>query len=98
MSWIVTKVFDGDSFLVSPNWEWKGRSNNGVRLAAFDAPEKDKDLRSWRTAKDRLTKLIENKRVDLKNVRTIDVYGRLVCDVHVGGLNVVALLSKPSLA
>ena len=95
MSFKVREVFDGDSFRVAPKWQWKEKSGDGVRLADFNAPEKGET--GWQAAKDRLTNLILEKSVELKNVRTIDVYGRLVCDVFIGGNNVVNLIAKPNL-
>lgn len=39
MAFRVTKIIDGDTFEVSPNWEWDGKSGNVVRPTGFDAPE-----------------------------------------------------------
>jgi len=81
----VTKVTDGDTFEVNPNWEWEGKSGNIVRIANVDAPEIGTP--GGQTAKEKLERLIGGKSVELKNAVTMS-YGRLVCDVYLNGRNI----------
>jgi micrococcal nuclease len=80
----VTKVIDGDTFEVSPNWKWNKQKGNTVRLNGYDTPEKGKP--GYEAAKDKLTRLIYSKDVELKNVIKT-TYGRLLCDVYYKGKN-----------
>lgn len=85
----VEEVYDGDSFRVS-GWHLNGREGTGVRIADSDAPERGEP--GYEEAKRRLTSLILGKHVGLDS-KAIDVYGRLVADVYVGGQNVVDILT-----
>lgn len=80
----VTEVVDGDTFKVSHNWEWNGRSGDTVRLGGYNTPEQDKP--GYEEAKEKLRGLILNKWVDIRNYQTID-RGRLVADVYYNGKN-----------
>jgi len=74
----VVSVVDGDSFEVSPDWSREGVTGSLVRPIGLLAPElgtEEGDL-----AKERLTNLILNQKVELKE--TIDFRkGRLICNV-----------------
>jgi len=85
MSFKVTVVIDGDTFDVSPGWEWDGKKGDRVRIANFDATELDE--RGGKSAKQKLKDLIEGKNVELKNAVNLS-YGRLVCDVYYNGSDV----------
>lgn len=74
----VYHIVDGDTFDVSPNWQTRGRTGNRVRIANYDAPEKDGLGYLW--AKQKLSNLLLNRRVYLSE-KAIDQYGRLVADV-----------------
>ncbi len=87
----VVRVIDGDSFEVSPEWQWNGYSGNQVRIADFYAPELDKP--GGQEAKDKLAKLIDRQSVTLKNANTLS-FGRLVCDVFLNDDNITQWL-KP---
>jgi len=80
----VTEVVDGDTFKVSSNWEWNGRSGDTVRPAGYNTPEQGAP--GYEEAKEKLTELILNKTVDIKNYQTID-RDRLVADVYYNGKN-----------
>ena len=82
MGFLVTKVIDGDTFEVSPGWEWNGKSGNVVRPTGYNAPEAGEA--GYQSAKDHLTNLILNKEVELKNPVKLS-YGRLLCDVEYDG-------------
>ena len=80
----VISVIDGDTFDVSPQWQWNGQTGSRVRPTGYDAPE----LQAYggQAAKEKLTRLILGKNVDLGAAYRID-RGRLVCDVYLGGKN-----------
>lgn len=81
-SFTVSKIIDGDTFVVSPGWKWNGETGDRVRPTGYDAPELGTPGGS--AAKQRLAQLIRNQQVELGNVATID-RGRLVCDVFING-------------
>jgi micrococcal nuclease len=75
----VTKVFDGDSFVVLPTDRTLNRRNDvEVRLMDIDAPEKDQPYAD--TARAALRQLIEGRRVFV-DVVEIDRYQRKVAKV-----------------
>ena len=78
----VIAVIDGDTFDVSPNWQWKGQSGNRVRPTFLNAPELNEP--GGQAAKQQLERLILNKTVEIGNAYRID-RGRLVCDVFYNG-------------
>lgn len=80
----VKQIIDGDTFQVSPGWEWNGQSGDRVRPAGYDAPEMHQY--GGQAAKDKLARLILGRMVELRNPHTVD-RGRLVCDVFIGGRN-----------
>ena len=80
----VREVIDGDTFRVRNGWKWKGQTGDLVRPTGYNAPEKGKP--GYQKAKDKLTKLILGKTVDIKNSVKID-RGRLVSDVYYNGKN-----------
>ncbi len=84
MLWTVTNVIDGDTFDVIPNWEWKDQTGNSIRAAGYNTPEKGQ--LGYQEAKDRLTRLIQGKDVELGDGIKI-TYGRLLCPVFYNGKN-----------
>ncbi|MHC4487695.1 MAG: thermonuclease family protein [Planctomycetota bacterium] len=84
MSFEVTRVIDGDTVEVSPNWEWNNQKGNVVRANGYDTPEQDQ--LGYQDTKDRLTNLILGREVELRNPIRI-TYGRLLCDVYYNGTN-----------
>ncbi len=80
----VTQVVDGDTFDVSPNWEWNGESGSRVRPAGYDAPELDEP--GGQAAATWLRNLILYKKVELGKAYRVD-RGRLVCEVYLKGKN-----------
>lgn len=80
----VTSIIDGDTFEVSPQWKWNGQGGTRVRPTGFDTPE----LQSLagQVAKERLTRLILSKQVELGTAYKVD-RGRVVCDVYLNGRN-----------
>lgn len=73
----VSEVPDSDTFRVKPRWKWKDHTSDIVRPGEEEYEE----------AKQRLTDLILNKKVDIKTCKTINDYGRLVADVYYAGKN-----------
>ena len=84
MGFSVTKVFDGDTFEVSPYWQWNGQTGNVVSPAGYDTPEQGHIGHD--AAKHELARLILGRNVELNNAVAIS-YGRLVCDVFIDGVN-----------
>lgn len=80
----VTSVIDGDTFKVSPNWEWGDETGDTVRAAGYNTPEIDEA--GYEAAKNKLKRLIEGEEVELKNAINL-TYGRLLCDVFIKGKN-----------
>lgn len=82
MAWKVVNVIDGDTFEVSQNWRWRGKKGSLVRPRGYNAPERTDP--GYQEAKDKLTKLILGKEVELGKAVSID-RGRLVCYVYYEG-------------
>jgi endonuclease YncB( thermonuclease family) len=78
----VVQVIDGDTFDVSPEWQWERQQGSRVRPAGYDAPEIN--AYGGVTAKEKLAKLVLGKTVEIRSAHRID-RGRLVCDVYFGG-------------
>lgn len=81
----VTKVIDGDTLEVSPEWDFGETTGKRVRLAGVYAPELDEQ--EGKAAQKRLSDLVLNKEVRLHNAKNLS-HGRLVCDVFVNGRNI----------
>ncbi len=81
----VTRIIDGDTFVVSPNWEWNGYKGNRVRPIGWDAPEIGTP--GYYEATCKLESLILLKNVELKNVIKLS-YDRLLCTVYLNGVNI----------
>ena len=75
----VISVIDGDTFDVSPQWEWNGQTGSRVRPTGYDAPEIH--THEGQVAKETLSRLILDKKVELREAYKVD-RGRLVCDVY----------------
>ena len=85
MSFTVTSVTDGDTFEVTPNWEWDDKSGSLVRPTGYNTPEEGEER--YDEAKEWLADLIEGEEVELEKFATIDKWSRLVCDVYYDGKN-----------
>jgi endonuclease YncB( thermonuclease family) len=75
----VVSVLDGDTFDVSPQWQWNSHTGARVRPTGYDAPELD--ALGGQVAKNRLSRLILGQLVDLRTAQSVD-RGQLVCDVY----------------
>ena len=82
----VTNIVDGDTFDVDPGWSYGDQNGSRVRIAGIDTPEVGKP--GYAQAKKKLSDLLLNEVVDLRNPQNIS-YGRLVCDVYLNGRNIV---------
>ena len=80
----VVSVIDGDTFDVSPSWQWNGQSGSRVRPTGYDAPELHAP--GGAAAKAKLAALILGRRVELRAAHRID-HGRVVSDVYFQGRN-----------
>ena len=87
----VISVVDGDTFDVSPDWNWKGQTGSRVRPTGYDAPELHSP--GGQVAKDKLFRLVLRRRVELSTAYRVD-RGRLVCDVHFQGRNLATFFSE----
>lgn len=74
----VAAIIDGDTFEISPQWNWSNQTGSRVRPTGYDAPE----IYTYggQAVKDKLSRLIYGKQVELRKAYKID-RGRLVCDV-----------------
>lgn len=91
MSFRVSKVIDGDTFKVSPNWKWNDEEGDTVRAHGYDTPEEGQE--GYQKAKEKLEDMIFGKYVELKNPVKI-TYGRLLCDVYVDGKDLASFFSE----
>jgi len=80
----VVSIIDGDTFEVSPGWQWKGQSGARVRPTGYDAPELH--TQGGASAKNRLSQMLFGQHVELRTAYRVD-RGRLVCDVYFNGRN-----------
>ncbi len=80
----VTAVIDGDTFDVSPGWQWNGSTGRTVRPAGYDAPELSSQ--AGLASKSKLTNLILGQQVSLGSAYRVD-RDRLVCEVYLNGRN-----------
>lgn len=80
----VINIIDGDTFAVSPQWQWKGQTGSRVRPTGYDAPELH--THNGQAAKKKLARLILGEKVNLRAAYRND-RGRLVCDVYIKGDN-----------
>ena len=87
----VTSIIDGDTFQVTPQWQWTGQTGTRVRPAGYNAPE----IHAYggQAAKDKLSRLIYGKQVELRTAYKID-RGRLVCDVFFRNRNLAEYFDR----
>ncbi len=80
----VTSVIDGDTFEVTPQWQWNGQTGTRVRPTGYYAPELHTS--AGQVAKDKLSRLILGQQIELRTAYRID-RGRLVCEVYFRNTN-----------
>jgi micrococcal nuclease len=89
----VIKVYDGDTITIASKMPYASSPmyRFSVRLNGIDTPEikgKTEDEKTIAVeARNKLTDLIMNKRVTLKNVQN-EKYGRILADVYLGDLHI----------
>lgn len=100
---IVIKVYDGDTITIvsklpydsSPLYKFSVRINN------IDCPEikgsNDNEKKCAKIAKQRVSDLILNRRVELRNVGS-EKYGRVLADVLIDGQDIGTMLINERLA
>ena len=91
----VTHIIDGDTFEVTPNWEWNGQTGNSVRPKGYNTPELGEP--GYNEAKEKLAGLILNKEIELKNPVGLS-YERLLCDVYINGQDLSDLMAASRVA
>ena len=88
----VSEVIDGDTFKVLNGWKWNNKTGDTVRPAGYNTPEENE--RGYEEAKRKLSNMVLNKIVDIRNVKAIDDYGRLVADVYYSGRSLADYFSE----
>ncbi|MBC8512170.1 MAG: thermonuclease family protein [Dehalococcoidia bacterium] len=86
----VVAVIDGNTLDVSPGWELENRTGNRVQATGYNAPKTGKGAMA---AEQKLSILIQNKKVELGSPRGIE-RGRLVCEVYFQGRNLADYLPE----
>jgi micrococcal nuclease len=79
----VSEIVDGDTFKVKGGWEWNEKKGESIRPTGYNTPERGEP--GYEQAKQKLKKLILGKKVDIRSVKTIDKWGRLVAQVYYNG-------------
>jgi len=74
----VESVIDGNTFEVSPPWEFDGETGKLVQATGYDAPKSGKRAIS---VEQKLSVLMQNKDVELESPQGIE-NGRLLCEVY----------------
>ncbi|MCK4654781.1 MAG: hypothetical protein KAU01_10090 [Candidatus Cloacimonetes bacterium] len=85
MLFIVTKIFDGDTFEINPKWNWNDDTGKVIGLKGYNSPVLGQA--GYKEAKERLEQLLLDKQVDLRNPVNLST-GRLLCDVFLDGEDV----------
>ncbi len=80
----VIQVINGDSFIVSPPWEFKKKKGLRVQCTGYNKPERHNP--GYQEAKKKLKEIVLNKEINLKPIRLSQ--GRLLCAVYIDGKNV----------
>ena len=88
----VLEVVDGDTFKIKGNWQVGIRIGNVVRPTGYDTPEKGET--GYESTKQKLKTLILNKKVDIRTVKAIDKWRRLVADVYFNNVNLATYFTE----
>jgi len=86
----VESVIDGNTFEVSPPWEFDGETGKLVQATGYDAPKSGKRAIS---VEQKLSVLMQNKDVELESPQGIE-NGRLLCEVYFQGINLADYLPE----
>jgi endonuclease YncB( thermonuclease family) len=63
----VSEIIDGDTFKVIKSGKWDNKTGNTVRPTGYNTPEENE--RGYEEVKKRLSNLILNETVDIKNAQ-----------------------------
>jgi endonuclease YncB( thermonuclease family) len=100
---IVVKVYDGDTITIVSKlpYDLSALYKFSVRINNIDCPEikgsVDDEKQCAKIAKQRVSDLILNRRIELRNIKT-EKYGRVLADVLIDGEDVGSLLVNERLA
>lgn len=100
---IVIKVYDGDTITIVSKLPYDGSPlyKFSVRINNIDCAEirgsNDDEKKCAKIAKARVSDLILNKKVEIRNV-SIEKYGRVLADVFIDDMDVGSLLVNERLA
>jgi endonuclease YncB( thermonuclease family) len=89
----VIKVYDGDTITIAQRLPYQKSPlyRFSVRLAGIDSPEikgkTDEEKSAAKISQKVLEKLVLNKNITIKNVKT-EKYGRLLADVYLGDIHI----------
>ena len=85
----VVAVVDGNTFKVSPKWEFGGETGDLVQVKGYTAP---KSAKVAMTVEQKLSVLIQNRKVELGSPDRVQ-HNRLVCEVYYRGINIAEYFS-----
>ncbi len=85
----VEAVIDGNTFEISPEWEFGDEKGVLVQAKGYTAPKSGKGAMA---VEQRLSGLIQNKQVELDSPDGVQ-NGRLVCNVYFRGVNIAEYFS-----
>lgn len=85
----VVAVIDGNTFEVSPKWEFDNEKGNLVQAKGYTAPKSGKGAMA---VEQRLSGLIQNKKVELGAPDGVKD-NKLVCEVYYRGINIADYFS-----
>jgi endonuclease YncB( thermonuclease family) len=91
MGFTVIKVIDGDTFEVSPHWNWNDQTGRVVTANGYYAPKWGEP--GYQAAKDKITNLILNKEIELTKPVKLTC-GQLLCVVEYNGKNLADYFSE----
>jgi endonuclease YncB( thermonuclease family) len=86
----VVAVIDGNTFEVSPKWEFGDETGNLVQAKGYTAPKSGKGAMA---VEQKLSTLIHNKKVELGSPDGVQ-RNRLVCEVYYRGINIAEYFSS----
>jgi hypothetical protein len=89
-SFTVEAVMDGNTFEVSPKWQYEGVTGDLVEATGYFPPKSGKGGMS---AEQKLSVLIHNKKIELGTPQGIQ-RNRLVCEVYFRGVNLANYFSE----
>lgn len=85
----VVAVIDGNTFEVSPKWEFGDETGDLVQVKGYTAPKSGKGAMA---VEQKLSGLIHNKKVELGSPDGVQD-NKLVCEVYYRGVNIAEYLS-----